>query len=60
MKLLRAIGRALASLLRGDDMINEARNNRLDVKSIDNPMLQGGSQDWMTWRRRDTHTGRML
>jgi len=28
-------------------------NNRLDVKAIRNPGLQGGSQDWMTYRHRD-------
>jgi hypothetical protein len=31
----------------------EALQNRIDVKSVKNPMLQGGKQDWMTWRRRD-------
>jgi hypothetical protein len=33
----------------------EALNNRLDVKGLERggPMLQGGKQDWMTYRRRD-------
>jgi hypothetical protein len=31
----------------------EAFQHRMDVKSIHNPMVQGGKQDWMTWRRRD-------
>lgn len=31
----------------------EAFQHRMDVKAIDNPTLQGGRQDWMTWRRRD-------
>jgi hypothetical protein len=31
----------------------EAFQNRMDVKAIDNPFLQGGKQDWMTWRKRD-------
>jgi hypothetical protein len=31
----------------------EAFQNRLDVKAIDNPFLQGGKQDWMTYRQRD-------
>ena len=34
---------------------NEALNNRLDVKAIRNPGLQGGSQDWMTYRHRDVN-----
>jgi hypothetical protein len=31
----------------------EAFNNRLDVQAIQNPFLQGGKQDWMTYRKRD-------
>jgi hypothetical protein len=33
----------------------EALNNRLDVKGLERggPMLQGGKQGWMTYRRRD-------
>jgi hypothetical protein len=31
----------------------EAFHNRLDVKAVDSPFLQGGKQDWMTHRRRD-------
>lgn len=33
----------------------EALNNRLDVKGLSRggPMLQGGKQGWMTYRRRD-------
>ena len=31
----------------------EAINNRLDVEAIHNPFLQGGKQDWMTYRQRD-------
>jgi len=31
----------------------EALNNRLDVESVHNPYLQGGEQDWMTYRQRD-------
>jgi hypothetical protein len=31
----------------------EAFQNRLDIKATENPMLQGGSQDWMTYRQRD-------
>jgi hypothetical protein len=31
----------------------EALNSRLDVKAIHNPYLQGGTQDWMTYRHRD-------
>lgn len=31
----------------------EALNNRLDVESVHNPYLQGGKQDWMTYRQRD-------
>ena len=31
----------------------EAFHNRLDVESISNPFLQGGKQDWMTYRHRD-------
>lgn len=31
----------------------EAFHNRLDVKAIDTPFLQGGKGDWMTYRRRD-------
>jgi hypothetical protein len=31
----------------------EALNSRLDVDAVHNPMLQGGSQEWMTYRHRD-------
>jgi hypothetical protein len=31
----------------------EALQNRMDVDSVRNPMLQGGRQDWMTSRQRD-------
>jgi hypothetical protein len=31
----------------------EAFQHRMDVKSIHNPMVQGGKQDWMTWRQRN-------
>jgi hypothetical protein len=33
----------------------EALNNRVDVKALERggPSLQGGKQDWMTYRRRD-------
>lgn len=31
----------------------EAFNNRLDVAAVHNPYLQGGKQDWMTYRQRD-------
>ncbi len=34
----------------------EAFHNRLDVKAIDAPFLQGGKGDWMTHRRRDRRT----
>jgi hypothetical protein len=32
---------------------NEALQSRVDVESIKNPYVQGGKQDWMTWRHRD-------
>jgi len=31
----------------------EAFHNRMDVKAIGDPFLQGGRQDWMTYRKRD-------
>lgn len=33
----------------------EALHNRVDVKALERggPSLQGGKQDWMTYRRRD-------
>ena len=31
----------------------EAFNSRLDIESVHNPALQGGSQNWMTYRQRD-------
>jgi hypothetical protein len=31
----------------------EALHNRMDVKALDDPFLQGGKQDWMTHRKRD-------
>jgi hypothetical protein len=31
----------------------EAFHNRLDVEAVHNPYLQGGKQDWMTYRQRD-------
>lgn len=59
MSLLRTIVTRLRSALSGgSDMTNEALNNRLDVKAMHNPMLQGGSHDWMTYRRRDGHNDR--
>lgn len=30
----------------------EALQNRMDLE-MNNPMVQGGNEDWMTWRRRD-------
>jgi hypothetical protein len=32
---------------------DEAFQNRLDIKATDSPFLQGGTQDWMTYRQRD-------
>ena len=32
---------------------DEAFQNRMDVDSMRNPIVQGGKQDWMTWRQRD-------
>ena len=36
----------------------EALNSRLDVKSLSSggPVLQGGKQGWMTYRRRDRNS----
>jgi len=31
----------------------EAFQHRLDVETMNNPMVQGGKEDWMTWRQRD-------
>lgn len=31
----------------------EAFQHRMDVESMNNPMVQGGKEDWMTWRKRD-------
>jgi hypothetical protein len=31
----------------------EAFQHRMDVESMNNPMVQGGKEDWMTWRQRD-------
>ncbi len=31
----------------------EAFQHRMDVDSMKNPMVQGGKEDWMTWRQRD-------
>ena len=31
----------------------EAFQNRMDVKVLEDPFLQGGNQDWMTHRKRD-------
>jgi hypothetical protein len=31
----------------------EAFQNRMDVESVKNPVVQGGKQDWMTSRQRD-------
>ncbi len=31
----------------------EAFQHRMDVESMDNPIVQGGNEDWMTWRSRD-------
>ena len=35
------------------DMQNEAFHSRMDIESYDNPMIQGGTQDWATYRHRD-------
>jgi len=32
---------------------DEAFQNRLDVEATDNPFLQGGKHDWMTYQQRD-------
>lgn len=35
---------------------DEALQNRVDIESQrGNPFLQGGKQDWMTYRHRDEH-----
>ena len=31
----------------------EAFQHRMDVDAMKNPMVQGGKEDWMTWRQRD-------
>ncbi len=31
----------------------EAFQHRMDVESMNNPMVQGGKEDCMTWRQRD-------
>ena len=31
----------------------EAFQHRMDVDSMEKPMVQGGKEDWMTWRQRD-------
>ena len=31
----------------------EAFQHRMDVDSMKEPIVQGGKEDWMTWRQRD-------
>jgi len=62
-----AVGVALAALYdyrakrrgwRVSASTEEALNSRLDVKSLSSggPVLQGGKQGWMTYRRRDRNS----